>query len=411
MYRTKTMVLSRLVILGNSRGGCTWDSVPCFARPYTPMVFQKPRAPSFTRSLPLPHTDLFRLDSSATMSDAAAKGGEKPGKKGSPKVSSTSSFWFHEDVSEDLELRSRLNKIMFNASSDFQHVQVVETAPFGKTLVLDGKTQSAQLDEFIYHETLVHPAMLAHPNPKRVYIGGGGELATAREVLRHKTVEKCVMVDLDKLVVDTSRDVLPEWGAGVLDDPRLELHYTDAHAFLRENEDMYDVIIMDIADPIEAGPGYILYTQARLIASWCAKNTKKTQEFYKFATTRLSPGGVLVTQSGAAAVHLKDECFTVIHKTLQSVFQHVSMSVADVPSFGCCWGFNLASDSSTFNTEEYRRKEVAATDSDIEARITGTLRFYDGVTHGGLFGVPKWLRAAVEEEERIMTIDNPVFMY
>lgn len=66
----------------------------------------------------------------------------------------------------------------------------------------------------------------------------------------------------NQVVVDTSRDVLPEWGAGVLDDPRLDLHYTDAHAFLRENEGMYDVIIMDIADPIEAGPGYILYTQA-----------------------------------------------------------------------------------------------------------------------------------------------------
>lgn len=75
------------------------------------------------------------------------------------------------------------------------------------------------------------------------------------------------------------------------------------------------------------------------------------QEFYKFATTKLSPGGVLVTQSGAAAVHLKDECFTVIHKTLKSVFEHVSMSVADVPSFGCCWGFNLASDSPSFSAE------------------------------------------------------------
>lgn len=71
---------------------------------------------------------------------------------------------------------------------------------------------------------------------------------------------------MNQLVVDTSRDVLPEWGAGVLDDPRLDLHYTDAHAFLRENEGMYDVIIMDIADPIEAGPGYILYTQASVIS-------------------------------------------------------------------------------------------------------------------------------------------------
>lgn len=68
---------------------------------------------------------------------------------------------------------------------------------------------------------------------------------------------------------------------------------------------------------------------------------------------------MLVTQSGAAAMHLKDECFTVIHKTLKSVFDHVSMSVADVPSFGCCWGFNLASNSSVFVAEvggRFRRR-------------------------------------------------------
>lgn len=57
--------------------------------------------------------------------------------------------------------------------------------------------------------------------------------------------------------------MLSEWGAGVTEDPRLELHYTDAHAFLKENEGLFDVIIMDIADPIEAGPGYVLYTQVR----------------------------------------------------------------------------------------------------------------------------------------------------
>ncbi|CAM9357383.1 unnamed protein product [Discosporangium mesarthrocarpum] len=307
----------------------------------------------------------------------------------------TSSFWFHEDVSPDLILRSRLNRIMFNTSSEFQYVQVVETEPFGKTLVLDGKTQSAELDEFIYHEALVHPAMLTHPNPKTVYIGGGGELATAREVLRHKTVEKCVMVDLDKVVVDVSKKMLPEWGAGAADDPRLELHYTDAHAFLLNHEGMFDVIIMDIADPIEAGPGYILYTE----------------EFYRFALTKLAPGGVLVTQSGAAAVHMKDECFTVIHNTLKSVFQHVVPSIADVPSFGVPWAFNMAFNSDTLSVESIRRKDVDQTDADITARVTGELRFYDGVTHMGLFGNPKWLRAAIDGETRIMTKDNPIFMH
>ena len=91
----------------------------------------------------------------------------------------------------------RLKGLRYDAQSPFQRVQVIETVPFGTTLVLDGKTQSAKNDEFVYHETLVHPAMLLHGSPKRVYIGGGGELATARECLKHKSVEQVVMVDLD----------------------------------------------------------------------------------------------------------------------------------------------------------------------------------------------------------------------
>ena len=74
-------------------------------------------------------------------------------------------------------------------------------------LVLDGKMQSAAADEFVYHESLVHTAMLSHPDPKRVFIGGGGEGATLREVLRHKTVEKCTMVDIDGVAVDVCKKV------------------------------------------------------------------------------------------------------------------------------------------------------------------------------------------------------------
>ncbi len=94
-----------------------------------------------------------------------------------------------------------LNKIYHSTNSEFQQIDVIDTY-FGKTLVTDGKTQSTQFDEFAYHESLVHPALLnfAKNNghgPKTVLIGGGGELATAREVLRYSSVEKCVMVDLD----------------------------------------------------------------------------------------------------------------------------------------------------------------------------------------------------------------------
>ena len=109
--------------------------------------------------------------------------------------------------------------------------KVVTTTPFGKTLVLDGKTQSAQIDEFVYHECLVQPAMVAvgwalgsahdPSKPKRAYIGGGGELATARELLRHDSIEEVVMVDIDKVAVDICREQLPEWGNGAAEDPRV----------------------------------------------------------------------------------------------------------------------------------------------------------------------------------------------
>eukprot|EP00501_MAST-03F_sp_TOSAG23-6_P001455 GSMAST32.ASY1.ANO1.1512.1 assembled CDS len=170
-------------------------------------------------------------------------------------------YYFTENITPDFGLRLSLKKQIFTGKSKFQTVDIVETHQFGKTLVMDGQTQSTLADEFIYHESLVHPAMLLHPNPKKVYIGGGGEFATARDVLRHKSVERCVMVDIDKLACDMCRKYMPEWNEGVMEDSRMHVAYTDAKAWLENNNEKFDVIIMDIADPIEAGPGYKLYTK------------------------------------------------------------------------------------------------------------------------------------------------------
>jgi spermidine synthase len=319
----------------------------------------------------------------------------------------TSAFWFTEDVTPDLMMRMRLEKITFDKQSDFQRAQIVETTPFGKTLVLDGKTQSALADEYVYHESLVHPALLTHPNPRSVYIGGGGELATAREVLKHKSVERCVMVDIDEVVVKICRDEMPEWGGqAVIDDRRMELHYDDAKAWLERTEEKFDVIIMDIADPIEAGPGYVLYTE----------------EFYKFAVSKLNPGGILVTQSGPGSHMNITECCTVIHQTLHTAFDHVVPYTADIPSFGSNWAFNMAfnNDSAVAAAAAMHgaspgqyilEQPIAATDRAIEARIEGELRFLDGVARRGIFGIPKSVRKALAAETRHMTIDNPVFMY
>lgn len=328
---------------------------------------------------------------------AVARSGAPPDVKAVPRE--TARLCYNEANSPFYDVQLRLERVLYEGQSKFQHVQVIETTQFGKTLVLDGKTQSALFDEFMYHETLVHPAMMLHPCPKTVYIGGGGELATAREVLRHPCVERVVMVDLDEDVVRLCKDHLPEWHGGCIEDPRLEVIYDDAHAYLSRHEGTFDVIIMDIADPIEAGPGIVLYTQ----------------EFYRYAASKLNPSGVIVTQSGACSLYNYEECFTAIHNTLKASFDTVLGYRVDIPSFAGCWGFNIA-----FNEPEKEERGSYADwsperiDARIEERLSSTstkFRFYDGITHRGLFGLPKPMREGMDREDRIITKANPVFMY
>jgi len=316
---------------------------------------------------------------------------------------STAFMSFSEKVLPNLSISCDLEQMMFKGKSKFQDVWCIKTAPFGKVLVLDGKTQSAQADEKIYHECLVHPPMLMCENPRTVFIGGGGETATAREILKHKSVEKVVMVDLDKLVVDACKEHLPEWAAGAFSDPRLEIHYQDAKAYLENYPGKFDVIIMDIADPIEAGPGIALYYQ----------------EFFQFVGTKLNPGGVFVTQSSGSGLFSLYECFTVIHNTMKSAFDFVFPYSVEIPSFAGAWGFNVA-----FNKHPDRSSEGSPdipswvpdqVDAELERRLVGLdkkpLFFYDGVSHRHVFNVPKYLRKELARETRIMTAENPVFMY
>jgi spermidine synthase len=169
--------------------------------------------------------------------------------------------WFIEYTSPEEGHLHGIRMIHYASQTRFQRMEIMESGSYGRCLVLDGKMQSSIIDEFIYHEGLVHPAMLTHPNPKRVFIVGGGEGATLREVLRHKSVEYCMMVDIDREVVEKSKELLPEWHRGAFDDPRTDLRFMDARKYLEETQDSYDVIIIDISEPVEEGPAYLLFTR------------------------------------------------------------------------------------------------------------------------------------------------------
>ena len=155
------------------------------------------------------------------------------------------SQWFAETISPDLIQLSSIKAIYYSGRSIYQKVEVLELGGFGRCLVLDGKTQSAESDEFMYHEALVHPALMAHPNPTNVFIAGGGEGATLREVLRHETVISATMVDIDKEVVDLCKQYLPNHHQNSFENPKTTLIHQDAGEFLKNTADTYDVAILD----------------------------------------------------------------------------------------------------------------------------------------------------------------------
>ena len=271
--------------------------------------------------------------------------------------------------------------------SKFQEVRLVDTASFGLCLILDGKIQSTQADEFIYHEALVHPAMLCHPEPKSVYIAGGGEGATIREVLRHPQVGEVVMVDLDEEVVNICREYLTDWHQGAYDDPRVRLLHEDAREVLDREGKRYDVIILDLSEPVGDGPSYLLFTK----------------EFYELCRDRLNPGGVVITQAGCPSL-IYSLPFHSITVTMETVFDRVAPYEAFIPSFASNWGFTLASTGKL-------PSELPV--SDMKARLAslnGNLRFLSADYLPAMFNLPKYQRENRGKVGRIIKDGEPLIV-
>ena len=296
--------------------------------------------------------------------------------------------WYLETIFPDLAIMLQVRKVLYSGETAYQKVELLESSVFGRSLVLDGKTQSTERDEHIYHETLVHPAMLLHPGPRTVFIAGGGEGGTLREVLAHQSVEQVTMLDLDQEVVELCRRYLPQHHQGSFDDPRVRLSHYDARKFLEESAETFDVMIMDLVDPLEAGTAYLLYTE----------------EYYQIARSSLNSGGILVTQSGPAGLLSYQECFTTIYNTLASTFKYTASIQVHVPAFQTLWGFTLASDSPLSHLTDDQVDRLVA------ERIGKTLKYYDGESHRSMFALPKFLRQGIQQEQRINRDASPVFM-
>ncbi|ERN11211.1 thermospermine synthase ACAULIS5 [Amborella trichopoda] len=296
--------------------------------------------------------------------------------------------WYEEEIYDDLRWSFALNSILHTGTSEFQDIALLDTKHFGKALIIDGKMQSAEMDEFIYHECLVHPALLYHSNPKTVFIMGGGEGSTAREILKHRTIEKVVMCDIDEEVVDFCRRYLVA-NREAFNNRKLHLVINDARAELEKTQEKFDVIVGDLADPVEGGPCYLLYTQC----------------FYQnILKPKLNHKGIFVTQAGPAGVLTHKEVFSSIYNTLKNVFKYVKAYTAHVPSFADTWGWVMASD-------EPFELDAEKMDIGIGERIKGELLYLDGESFISSTTMNKSVYQSLLKETHVYTEENARFIY
>jgi spermidine synthase len=297
--------------------------------------------------------------------------------------------WFFETTTPVEGHMHAIVRTIAALQTKFQQVEIMETASYGKVLVLDGRIQSSQADEFIYHDALVHPGMLtAEASPRTALVIGGGEGATLREILRYPSITRAVMVDIDGEVVELCRRHLPEMHQGAFDDPRAEVRHEDARGYLERTTERFDVITIDLVEPLEEGPACMLFTQ----------------EFYTLVRDRLTPGGTMTMQAGMTKVG-ETAFFSAIHRTLREVFPVVAGYQAFISCFGTPWGFIVAS-----RKVDPRGLAVDAVDRLIAERVPGGLAHWDGVTQGHCLALPKYIRLAIDAQTRVSTDANPLIV-
>jgi len=295
--------------------------------------------------------------------------------------------WFVEFFAPGELHAHRALKLLETSATGFQQAALIKTSAFGEVLVIDGETQSSALDERFYHESLVCPALLAHRRPRTALILGGGEGATAREILNSKTIERVVMADIDHNILRFARKHLGAWHRGAFDDPRLRLLVQDAKKLVENTSLKFDLIYADLPSPIAHGPAVGLYTL----------------EFYRRVKALLAPGGSFTTQAGPGTP-LQFELHAALHNTLKRVFRTVRSYTAFIPSYDMPWSFLYCTDSGP----DAAGLSAAALDK-AAAGLKRRLSYHDGRSIAGAFSLPKYYQDRIRASRALITMARPMF--
>ena len=275
--------------------------------------------------------------------------------------------WFREGLYPHWQQSFLITKELFRSQGELQDIALFETPGFGRVLTLDGVIQLTTGDEFIYHEMLAHVPIYAHGAVRSVCIVGGGDGGMLREVLKHSTVNRAVLVEIDAQVVEFCRTHLPSVSDGAFDDPRTRVVIADGVEFMRTTADRFDLIVIDSTDP--SGPGEVLFTES----------------FYKDCAVALNPGGILVNQNGVP--FLQPEEVTDTFARRRPYFADVGFYLAAVPTYvGGFMALGWACSESAYraiDTAEIARRFQAA---------PVAARYYTPDLHAASFCLPAYIR-------------------
>jgi spermidine synthase len=291
-------------------------------------------------------------------------GGTPPGAANVPPGTLT------EHLTDDWSFSVRSTREFERFRSPFQAVDVHDTVTFGKLFRLDGHFMTSERDEFFYHENLVHPAAVTHPQPASALVIGGGDGGSAEELLKHASIQAVTLVEIDMAVVDIARKYLFSVHHGAFDDPRLKLRIEDGLAFVRNATDHYDLIVLDLTDA--GGPSAELYTP----------------DFYRACAARLTPTGALTLHVASPVAHPERVRATIAQ--LRTAFPVVTPYLTSVPLYGGLWMMACCS-----HTLDPRQMTTLQVDRRIAQRELKNLQYYNGDMHRAAMALPNFVRALV----------------
>lgn len=272
--------------------------------------------------------------------------------------------YYHEITPSGFGIAIKAGKVLFSNKSEFQKVEVFETeSSLGRVLTLDDLMMTTEGDEFHYHEMIAHIPMMNHKCPKSVLVIGGGDGGTVREVLKHDTVERVVLCEIDGMVIDACKKFLPTISCE-LDNPKVEILVEDAIEYIKDKKNEFDIVLIDSTDPM--GPGEGLFTD----------------EFYTNVKNSLKEGGIMVAQSESPFA--QSDSVKKMYTQLKKVFPICSTYTSNIPTYpGGYWAWAFCSESV---------KPLSYIDEKRCEEITKTCKIYNKDYHLARFALPNYLK-------------------